>query len=281
MLDFDTIDDWEPKLTSALRSLLPDSFEQRLLDAELQCVENAREFLSELPCLDSVVDETLIWLRSAKIAGYHGSRLDDAELASVQTHGLLPLDARSRRGRLAAALSPHPAWSKVQARLDEAILSCGPKATAGQREGQVHLALSRSDVASDGYRRILSNGSEFDQHVAGSLLGQEGMRLLAQYGKYRVLKFGIPGHLAVDAANPFFGIEWERTQGNIPNLIYQFLSSWCFRQAHPGFEIRTRPMHCSMMFEVPVPADWMEGFETLSTPPLAGSSFHGVCEGER
>ena len=278
MLDFDTIDDWEPELTSVLSPLLPDSFEHRLLDAELQCVENAREFLCELPGLDPVVDETLIWLRSTKIAGYHGTRLDDAELASVQKHGLLPLDARSRRDRLAAALSPHPEWSKVQARLDEAILSYGPMAMAGRREGQVHLALSKSDVASGGYRRILSNGSEFDQRVAGSLLGEEGMRLLAQYGEYRVLKFIIPGHLAVDAANPIFGIEWERAQGNIPSLIGHFLSSWCFIHAHPGATIQAR--HCSMMFEVPVPADWMEGFETLSTSPLADSSSPGDCADE-
>lgn len=275
MLDFDTIDDWEPTLTSVLSPLLPDSFEQRLLDAELQCVENACEFLFEQPCLDLVVDETLTWLKSSKIAGYHGTRLDDAELTSVQTHGLLPLDARSRRDRLAAVLSPHPEWSKVQARLDEAILSYGPMAVAGRREGQVHLALSRSDVASDGYRRILSNGSEFDQCVAGSLLGQEGMRLLAQYGEYRVLRFSIPGHLAVDAASPFFGIEWERAQGNIPSLISHFLSSWCFRQAHPGATIQAR--HCSMMFKVPVPPDWMEGFETLSTSSLACSSSSGAA----
>jgi hypothetical protein len=277
MLDFDAIDDWEPKLTSVLRSVLPDSFEQRLRDAEVQCVENAHEFLLELPGLDSVVHETLIWLTATNIAGYHGSRLDDAELASVQAHGLLPLDARSRRDRLAAALSPHPEWSKAQARLDETILSYGPRAMAGQREGQVHLALSRSDVASDGYARILSNGSEFDQRVADSLLGQEGVRLLAQYGKYRVLKFRIPGHLAVDAANPFFGIEWERKQGNIPSLISHFLSCWCVRQAHPGVSIQAR--HCSMMFKVPVPADWLEGLETLSAPPLASSGSHGACAG--
>lgn len=279
MLDFDAIDDWEPELTSELRSLLPDSFEQRLMDAELTCVENAQEFLPELPGLDWVVDETLIWLRSTKIAGYHGSRLNDAELASVQTHGLLPLDERTRRNRLTAALSLHAEWSRVQARLDEAILSYGPKAMAGKREGQVHLALSRSDVASHGYRQILSNGSEFDQHVAGNLLGQEGVRLLAQYGECRVLKFRIPGHLAVDAANPFFGIEWERKQGSIPNLIGHFVSSWCFRQAHPSVTIQAR--HCSMMFKVPIPADWMEGFETLSTPPLSDSSSRGVCASER
>ncbi len=259
MFDFDGIDGWEPRLTEIVRGIVPDSFGAMLLEANPQSVWNARDLLFDLPELDALIDATVRWLRSTKIAGYHGSRLTDEELDSVQTDGLRPLNVESRRDRLVGLLSAHPRWAEVQAQLDDTIRR------HRNREDQVHLALSEHDVVEGDYRRILSDGSEFDQSVARDLLGQEGVQLLAQYGEYRVLKFAIPGPRALAAANPFGGVEDSRARERIPNLVSQVLSSWCFRQARPGSEARAP--HCSMMFEEPVPAEWLEGVVTLGGAP--------------
>ena len=153
----------------------------------------------------------------------------------------------------------------MEARLNGALHLYGQMAQAGQREGQVHLLLSRSELTAGDYGRMLRNGAEFDRQVAAHLLGQEGLKLIAQYGEYRILKFGIAGRLAVEAANSFGGFERSRTVESIPNPVRQFLSSWCVRQARPRSEVRAQ--HCSMMFREPVPVCWLEGVETLAGPP--------------
>jgi hypothetical protein len=86
------------------------------------------------------------WLQSNEIAGYHGSRLTDEEFHSVKKIGLIPLDAETRRDRLIRALSHHPKWQEVKAKLDETILAYGQGNRAGHREGQVHLTLSKAGL---------------------------------------------------------------------------------------------------------------------------------------
>jgi len=255
MLDFDAIQDWDLQLTEALRGFLPDSFHQQLSDANPENVGSAYDFLYDLSGLHVIIDQTLSWLASTDIAGYHGSRLTDDELASVRTKGLLPLSGNLRRERLLKVLSVHHDWTVAEARLDEAI------GRHSNREGQVHLMLSRYEVVSGDYRRNLSNGSEFDQSVARDLLGQEGVNLLAHYGEYRVLRFRVPGPQALDAANPFGGVEDARRRERIPNLVRQVLESWCVRQVQPDSPTQTR--HCSMMFQETVPPDWLVSVESL------------------
>ncbi len=258
MLDFDSIGEWGAELTKALHGILHASFEKRLRNANPRNAWSAYDFLYQLPDLDDLIDGALPWLRSITIAGYHGSRLTDAELASVQKRGLRPLEAKSRRNRLVRVLSAHRRWTEVEAQLDEVIRR------HSFREGGAHLALARRELVSgDYYKHNLRFGSEFDQQVARNLLGEEEVQLLAQYGEYRVLKFGIPGSRALDAANALAGgVEADRAIERIPNLVNQVLSSWCFWRLHPSAEVRAS--HCSMMFVEPVHAEWLEDIETIS-----------------
>lgn len=180
-IDFDAIDDWAPPLRSVLQDLLPPEIENVLVSRRPEFVEDALDILFEHSDRDAVIDATLDWVRSGKIVGYHGTRLTPEEVESIRELGLLPLDASARRVRLTRALSGHPQWQSVVSRLDEALEKHGRGQRAGGREGQVHLTLSRSGLV-NGFNHYLSHGSEFDQHVAHFLLGDEGKDLLREDG---------------------------------------------------------------------------------------------------
>jgi hypothetical protein len=97
MLDFDSIDDWASMLTAALRPYVPNSVEQKLVEAapEYEYIEDAQKRLFALTNHDEIIDAVVSWLRSRMIAGYHGSRLTDAEVHSIQVNGLKSLGSRN------------------------------------------------------------------------------------------------------------------------------------------------------------------------------------------
>jgi len=258
MLDFDSIDDWAPKLAAAVSPHVPDSVVQKLVAAAPKSIEDAQARLFDLTVRDAVIDTTLTWIRSTKIAGYHGSRLTDAEMASVRATGLIPLKAEGRRHRLIRALSPHSRWHEVAEQLDAAI-----REVARHREDQVHLTLSRAGLT-EGFNHYLTYGAEFDKHVASALLGPDGKELLACDGDPRVIQVAVPGPLALDAAHLFFSIDDVRARGDIPHLVNQFLMAWSYRLAHPGFQCRTMKVDCGMIFRSTVPAAWIVDFDTLA-----------------
>jgi hypothetical protein len=265
MLDFDKIDDWASDLTVALRRHVPMSVEQTLVEgvSEDMYIEDVRNWLFDLTNRDAVIDTVLSWLRSRTVAGYHGSRLTDEEVNSIQENGLIPLKSENRRDRLTKALSPHPRWLDVKDRLDGIIQDIGQGCSVGRREGQVHLTLSRAGLTHR-FNHYLKYGSEFDQHVTKELLEEEGTELLANYGKPRVFKVAVPGHLALKAAHPFFTIEDLRDRGDLPNIAKEFLESWTYRLAYPNFESKTLGVDCGMVFYEPIPAVWVKDLETLS-----------------
>lgn len=225
-------------------------------------IEDARDLLFDLTDRDAIIDATLGWIRSTKVAGHHGSRLTDAEVASVRADGLLPLKAEGRRDRLVRALSPHPRWGEVAGQLDPTIRALGQGGRAGRREDQVHLTLSRSGLT-NGFNHYLTHGAEFDQHVAHALLGPEGKELLGRDGVPRVVQVAVPGVDALKAAHPIFGIEALRANGDVPNLVEDFLKAWSYRLAHPSFRARTLEVDCGMVFRSTVPSAWLVNIETL------------------
>ena len=263
IVDIDDIDDWAPKLAAALSPYVPSSVELKLAAAAPQYREDARDLLFDLTVRDAVIDATLTWLRSRKIAGYHGTRLIEAEIASVQADGLMPLKAETRRIRLIRALSPHPRWHEVAAQLDTTIQSYGAGGAAGSREDQVHLTLSKTGLT-NGFNHYLTHGAEFDQHVAEALLGQDGKKLLARDGKPTVIHIAVPGPLALDAAHPYFSIDDRRARGEVPNVVNEFLEAWSYWLAHPEFQSLNLEIDCGMVFRSTVPATWIIDFETLT-----------------
>jgi hypothetical protein len=256
VLDFDEIDDWAPELALALSATVSSAVGQQLRHAAPEFVEDARDMLFDLTNRENIIDATLTWIRTTTIAGYHGSRLTNCELASVLTAGLIPLTAQSRRRRLERALSQHPNWVSAAGELDSAIHAHGPGGKAGRREHQVHLTLSRGGLTSS-FNHYLTHGSEFDQRVAEKLLGADGMKLLASDGEPRLIQVAVPGSVALEAAHWVFDINETRASGEVPNLVNQFLNAWSYRLAHPGFQSRTLKVDCGMKFRCTIPADWI------------------------
>jgi hypothetical protein len=230
---------------------------------KFEYVEEAREMLFELTERDEIVEAVLAWLRSGKLAAYHGSRLTDDDVIAVQENGLRPLSFLSRRERLTRALSPHPQWADAEARLDSVLEAHGNGERAGHREGQVHLTLSRSGLLNS-FNHYLSHGSEFDQHVAENLLGREGLDLLGYDGKPRVIKVTVPGPEALASAHPFFSIDDLRNRGDVPNLVSNFIDAWSYRLSEPDFQSHTLHVDTGMMFYEVVPNDWIVEVETIA-----------------
>ena len=156
MMCFDDIDEWATTLSGLLLPLAPTDIQRRLQTAAPEYIEDARDLFLRFVERESVIDTMLDWVRSTSVARYHGTRLTLADVESIRANGLVPLTAVARRERLQRALSRHPNWNRVASRLDEAIHSVGPGCAVGNREGQVHLTLSRSGL-SDGFNHYLTH----------------------------------------------------------------------------------------------------------------------------
>ena len=272
MIDFDNIDDWAQKLTAVLQDHLPKAIDSALVDAAPEFIEDACDLLFDLTDRDVIIDATLAWIRSTTIVGYHGTRLTDEEVASVQNLGLLPLDAITRQDRLVRVLSQHPSWSDVADRLDAVIHALGKGASVCKRENQVHLTLSRAGLIK-GFNHYLTHGAEFDQRVAYELLGAEGENLLRSDGQPRVVHIAIPGNAALKAAHPYLEIKELRARGDVPSLVDDFLNAWSYRLAYPGFQVRPLKTDSGMVFRSIVPIDWLLRIETLTDPSNSDDVF--------
>jgi hypothetical protein len=262
ILDFDSIDEWASKLTNVLCPLITGGVKERLTEAKPEYIEDARDLLFKLTDRNAVIDTVLAWLCSNKIMGYHGSRLTDTEMVSVQTNGLIPLKAHMRRDRLTRALSHHPRWNEVKDQLDGVIQANGQGDREGHREDQIHITLSMAGLTY-GFNHYLIYGSEFDQHVAQKLLGADGMELLSFDGKPRVIKIAVPGDVALKAAHPFFSIDNVRAMGDVPNLVKEFLTLWSYKLSNPRFQSRQLKADCGMVFHQTIPADWIVDISTI------------------
>jgi hypothetical protein len=262
MIDFDNIDDWAPKLARILRGQVPESLEMNLLSTAPEYFEDARDILFRLADREAIIDATLAWIGSTTVAGYHGTRLTDAEVDSLNRVGLLPLRGEARRDRLIRALSRHPRWSEVAPLLDSIIQDYGRGGKMGHREGQVHLTLSRAGLTNS-FNHYLTHGAEFDQRVAQEILGDEGMDLLTGDGEIRLIQLAIPGDAALGAAHPYISIDSMRARGDVPNLIDEFLKAWSYRLAYPEFQSCSLEVDCGMVFRMTVPSGWIVNIDTL------------------
>lgn len=265
VIDFDNIDEWATSLENVLRPLMTDSAWEKLTKAKLQYIEDTRDLLFELANREKVIDTTLDWICSKKVAGYHGTRITETEVASIKLNGLLPLSAITRRDRLIRALSSHPKWLEESKRLDKVLQSHGRGNREEKREGQAHLTLSMSGLV-HGFNHYLVYGSEFDQNVARELLGQDGIKLLSHDGESKIVKFAIPGELALKAAHPFFSVEDIRAKDETPNLVKEFLEAWSYKASNPSFQSRQLKVDCGMIFWNTVPADWIVDLKTMDIP---------------
>ncbi len=256
VLEFDDIEAWAPSLENTLHSHVSEDAYRAIATSKTEFIEDALDMFFDLTDREAVIQCTLGWIESKKIIGCHGTRLTNKEVASVISDGLVPLRAEARRERLVRALSKHPNWSKVEGRLDEVIDAHGRGNSAGHRQEQVHLTLSEAGVVA-GFNHYLTHGSEFDQHVAYTLLGQSGKDCLAQDGVPILFRVAVPGHCALKAAHPYFTVEDVRSNGEVPNIVKEFLTSWTFYLTDLSFRPNELKVDCGMIFKFTVPAEWI------------------------
>lgn len=266
-LNFDDIDAWFPVLTSTLGPLLPCDISQRLTQAAPEYIEDARDLVFQLADRDRIIDALVDWLQSSRLFAYHGTRLTDEEVRKVETQGLKTLTVEERRGRIIRSLSAHHKWNAVAGRLDAVLRAYGAGNVAGAREGGVHLTVSRSGLT-NGFNHYLTHGAEVDQHIAFDLLGDEGNERLCHDGRPRIVTVRVPGDIALRAANRYFSLEELRTRQTVPNLVTDFLKSWAFRLAHAQFQSCTLALDSGLVFDQPIPANWIGGIDTLTDEEL-------------
>ncbi len=160
-LDFDKIDEWTISLSNVLYPLITNSTIRKLTESKFKYIEDSQDLLFKLTNQDEIINAVIEWIRSKKIVGYHGTRINKAEIDSIIKNGLLALDAIDRTSRLTRVLSSHPKWDSIKNKLDNTIQSHGKGNYSGKREGQAHLTLSRASLI-NWFNHYIRYGSEFD-----------------------------------------------------------------------------------------------------------------------
>jgi len=268
MFDFDAIDHWGPSLVGHLAELVPAAAYAGLRSARPKFFEEYRDVLFRTTGVrpGEIIAATAEWLRSQPVIAYHGSRLTWREIEQIKSEGLKPLDTRSRVGRLQTILAQHPDWSGLSSRLCLLVDEFGINAAAhghGLREGSVHAMISRAALL-HAFKSYLIYGSEFDQMVVNTLFGQAGLRLMAEYGQAVVIKLQIPGPIAIEAANPFPGVN-EKIPRPIGDILYGW-ARWVAGQTVSGADMH---VDCGLRFAAPIPPNWIVGHE------IFGCNAHG------
>jgi len=250
-MDFDRVENWGPVIQRDLADLVSQEIITQLATANHQYINESRKLLVDLVGRRELEVHLSNWISCRGVLGYHGTRLLDEERDNILSYGLMPLVATDRAKRIRRALSRHPNWSQVELLLEQTLTKFGQEERRGKREGQVHLTLSRSGLL-NAFNHYLSEGSEFDSHVAGDLLGYEGVKLLSADGVPSVVKVLVPGDKALSACNPYghFG-------SDLPNLIKEVVEAWSYWLGHPDFKSDSLEVDCGMIFESSVPSSWI------------------------
>ena len=257
IFDFDDNAAWGPRLWEVLCLHLPADMPQIVKAAEPEYIEDAADIVLAYADKSVLSAAMTQWLLSQQVRGYHGTRVNAADLASIRSNGLLPLKVHQRTERLQRALSQHPRWTEVADTLPAALERFGPGMHAGRREGQVHLTVSRSGLV-DGFNHYLKEGSEIDWHVSHHLLGREGQSLIAADGEAHVVSLLVPGEAALASCNRF-GMPTD----DFPNLVYDVFRVWSYWLGNEQYRAARLKLDCGMIFYDAVPPAWIVSIEKI------------------
>lgn len=267
ILDYDNIDEWSPWFDEIVGTIGPADLIERLHAATPEYVEDARTLAVSMVSRPALVAHLQNALAPYHVRVFHGTRVTEAELASIRLRGLRALVLQERRAALVAVFSKHPNWLEKESVLDDEIHRFGKgwdKAGTGKREDHsVHVCLSRAGLL-HGCNHYLMHGAEVDQNVAMMLFDDNsGLDLLTCARKAYIVSFSAPYPDAALAANPYGFLSED-----LPNLIDRFLGVWAYRKSHPKFTVVAQRDSIALRFPAPIPADRIERIELIDDAVL-------------
>lgn len=257
MIDFDDLNSWENQLNFIMKKYMSDEVCCKLTLLPIKYYDVTASVLLKLLGKDKMkqaIDDILVWIKSSSVIGYHGTRLTEQELDSLEVQGILPLSPEKRENRIAKIIKGY----KISVdQLRKTIYQFGEGVCNGKRKGQVHLTFSRSGLIND-FPQYLLYGSEFDRKVICDLIGEnEGKKALKQYGYPKIIKVSIPGRIALEAAHPYLSIDRMRDKDTFPHIVRELLNVWVFRFIKKDFDPKQCGLDCGFIFKEKIPANWI------------------------
>ena len=258
--DFDDIQEWGPRLTWALRDVVPESLREQVGGGTSVYLEDALDAVIAGSDETQLVEVTRSWLRGQQVIGYHGSRLSVAEIASVHADGVHALIPWRRQKRLETILSSHPGWEAARAVFEETLADFA-NGRFGCREGQAHLTLSRGALLT-AFNHYLIEGSEFDAAVAVKLLGEDALQLLQQGRSPVLFTVAVPGPIAIEVS------ERRAMPGEMSGTVRHVLQFWAHWMQEPELDPGTQHLDYGLLFYEGIPASWMTGSSIIDEATL-------------
>lgn len=263
MIDFDNFESWGASFHNIIVPLIGPENISKLNSSQFDFDEGAGKFVSDLIDVKVISTEILNWLNQNEFCVFHGTRLLPEELKSLKATGLQPLVAYNRKERLVKLLKVHPNWDQFKENLDEVLDTVGPGEAQGKRECEVHFSLSKSGSV-NGFNHYLKYGSEFDQHVAYRLFGNDsGYEFLKKSTIAYLVYVRMNGVDLVQGCHPFFSYKDIMDQGEIPGLGITFLNAWALKCARPEYDLVKLKTDCCMRVTQPILPDRIIDIEEL------------------
>jgi hypothetical protein len=259
VFEFDDGPQWLPGLVAQLDGLLPADAGKQLKKANPEGPISARIALYEIADKRELWEEARKWLLEREVLVYHGTRINEAQLRSIEREGLRPLVAAERVPAIEAFLGEHPRWSEISDRVAEAIEFV--RSRAGKREGMVYGLFSRSGLVRGG-NHYLVEGSEFDHHVANYLLGDTCHDENRRRGQGTLVQFRLTGAEAIAAANP------RREIGDEPNLLAELIGAVAWWLVTGDDDTAAQEESCGLMRYEGIPPDRITTFITVPDEEL-------------
>lgn len=244
--DFDNISEWGPRCSLALRDIASPALYSLIRTVRFDSFEEPFELIADQTDEFALIDAARGWIGSQNVAGYHGTRLNPAEIASVEANGLKTMVLEERMQRLAAILSQHPNWREVEGDFEPTARNL-----ARPRIHQAHLTISRG-MLMQGAPHYLMEGSEFDHAVTLTLLGSEACSVLIEGRSPTLFEFHVPGGWALSSG---YG---EHSHEEAPGLVKCVLRHWAYWLHDPAHAPGTQFVDFGLRSYEDIPPQWVK-----------------------
>lgn len=225
--EFDQIEKWGPELVELFDDVLPKSLELIFEAEPPEDVEHAREILIAHLGMDKPAIELRMrrWFKKRRVTAYLGDWLTDEEARKWPRFRWPTVHA----ARLACALGSHPRWEAIAPRVLDAVIRAEP---SSRRKWLRRTATASKQGLLVNFNAYLPEDTALEERVADKFLGQEGIRLLREYGRPRMFKFELLGENALKAAKRFAG----KTERDPNFLVWSTFDAWAYWLADCEFD---------------------------------------------